>query len=172
MSPRTGRPAGGWRDADGAPITVGARVQQVTTNPRWGVPCSRLGKRGEVLGWGATRLLVRFEGEDQPVSIIPHQVRITTSNGGPALARTPAMGTRYDRWRDARGTHIPVGARVEQAGTDARRGALCSRLGQRGEVIGRGTTRLLVRFEGEDQTVSVRPHLVRVLAHRDRDATR
>ncbi|MGH3900871.1 MAG: hypothetical protein ACRDTA_22030 [Pseudonocardiaceae bacterium] len=69
----------------------------------------------------------------------------------------------YDRWRDAQGIHVSVGARVEQAGTDARMGALRSRLGQRGEVIGRGTTRLLVRFEGEDQPVSIRPHLVRVV---------
>ncbi|MGH3935736.1 MAG: hypothetical protein ACRDS1_12305 [Pseudonocardiaceae bacterium] len=163
MSPRTGRPAGDWRDADGAPITMGTRVQQVKTNARWGAPRSRLGEQGEVVGWGATRLLGRFDGEDQPVSIIPHQVRITTSNGGSALVETPAVGTRYDRWRDAQGTHIPVGAHIEQAGTDARMGALSSRLGQRGEVIGRGTTRLLVRFEGADQTVSIRPHLVRVV---------
>lgn len=52
----------------------------------------------------------------------------------------------YDRWRDAQGIHVPVGACIEQAGTDARMGALRSRLGRRGEVIGRGTTRLVVRF--------------------------
>jgi hypothetical protein len=69
----------------------------------------------------------------------------------------------YDRWRDADGTHIPVGAQVEQIDSDARRGALRSRLGQRGRVTGRGTTRLRVRFDGEDQTVSIRPHLVRVI---------
>lgn len=69
----------------------------------------------------------------------------------------------YDRWRDVEGTHVPVGARVEQAATDARMGALRSRLGQRGQVTGRGTTRLRVRFDGEDQTVSIRPHLVRVI---------
>ncbi|MGH3766267.1 MAG: hypothetical protein ACRDTX_14145 [Pseudonocardiaceae bacterium] len=63
----------------------------------------------------------------------------------------------------AQGTHIPVGARFEQTGTDARRGALRSRLGQRGEVLGRGTTRLRVRFDAEDQPVSIRPHLVRVV---------
>lgn len=72
-------------------------------------------------------------------------------------------GRGYDRWRDTDGTHIPVGARVEQTGTDARMGALRSRLGQRGQVTGRGTTRLRVRFDGEAQTVSIRPHLVRVI---------
>lgn len=69
----------------------------------------------------------------------------------------------YDRWRDVDGTHVAVGARVEQAETDARMGALRSRLYRRGQVIGRGATRLVVRFDGEDQTVSIRPHLVRVV---------
>jgi hypothetical protein len=67
----------------------------------------------------------------------------------------------YDRWRDADGTHVPVGAWVEQTETDARRGALRSRLHIQGLVTGRGTTRLVVRFDGEEQTVSIRPHLVR-----------
>jgi hypothetical protein len=69
----------------------------------------------------------------------------------------------YDRWRDVGGTHVTVGTRVEQAETDARMGALRSRLYRRGQVIGRGTTRLVVRFDDEDQTVSIRPHLVRVV---------
>ncbi|MGH3845664.1 MAG: hypothetical protein ACRDS0_30185 [Pseudonocardiaceae bacterium] len=69
----------------------------------------------------------------------------------------------YDRWRDVDGIHVTVGVRVEQTETDARLGALHSRLGHRGEVISRGTTRLRVRFEGEDQTISIRPHLVRVV---------
>lgn len=74
----------------------------------------------------------------------------------------------YDRWRDVDGTHVPVGARVEQAVTDARMGALRSRLHRRGQVTSRRTTRLVVRFDGEDQTVSIRPHLVRVI-ERDGD---
>jgi hypothetical protein len=44
-----------------------------------------------------------------------------------------------------------------------------SRLHARGHVTSRGTTRLVVRFDGEGQTVSIRPHLVRVLAHRGQD---
>ena len=74
----------------------------------------------------------------------------------------------YDRWRDTDGVHVPVGARVEQTGIDARMGALRSRLGQSRQVTGRGTTRLRVRFDGEDQTVSIRPHLVRVTDRDDR----
>jgi hypothetical protein len=53
--------------------------------------------------------------------------------------------------------------RVEQTETDARMGALRSRLYRRGQVTSRGATRLVVRFDGEDQTVSIRPHLVRVV---------
>ncbi|MDQ3764928.1 MAG: hypothetical protein M3460_26485 [Actinomycetota bacterium] len=74
-----------------------------------------------------------------------------------------ARTRRYDRWRDVAGTHVPVGARVEQVGVDACMGAPRSRLQARGQVTGRGTTRLVVRFDGEDQMVSIRPHLVRVL---------
>lgn len=73
-----------------------------------------------------------------------------------------ARARRYDRWRDVDGTHVPVGARVEQVGVDARMGAPRSRLHARGWVTGRGATRLVVRLDGEDQTVSIRPHLVRV----------
>ncbi len=69
----------------------------------------------------------------------------------------------YDRWRDANGTHVRVGARVEQTKVDARMGALRSRLHARGQVTSRGTTRLVVPFEGEDHTVSIRPHLVQVI---------
>ncbi|MGH3812938.1 MAG: hypothetical protein ACRDUV_10835 [Pseudonocardiaceae bacterium] len=42
-------------------------------------------------------------------------------------------------------------------------GALPSRLHKQGEVLGRGTTRLTVRFDDEDTVASIRPHLVRVL---------
>ncbi|MGH3575676.1 MAG: hypothetical protein ACRDUW_28300 [Pseudonocardiaceae bacterium] len=73
----------------------------------------------------------------------------------------------YDRWRDVDGTHVPVGARVEQTGTDARMGALRSRLHVRGQVTSRGTTRLVVRFDGETKPVSIRPHLVRVIERDD-----
>jgi hypothetical protein len=40
---------------------------------------------------------------------------------------------------------------------------LRSRLYRRGQVTSRGATRLVVRFDGEDQMVSIRPHLVRVI---------
>jgi hypothetical protein len=75
----------------------------------------------------------------------------------------------YDRWRDVDGIHVPVGARVEQTGTDARLGALRSWLHRQGHVTSRGATRLVVRFDGEDQTVTIRPHLIRVINRDDCD---
>jgi hypothetical protein len=73
---------------------------------------------------------------------------------------------RYDPWRDADGTHIPEGARVEQIAAAKEHGAHPARVHQQGEVIsygGRGSIRLRVRFDGEDQPVTIRPHLVRVV---------
>ena len=70
----------------------------------------------------------------------------------------------YDRWLDAAGIHIPDGAPVEQIEVDTLHGALRSRLHKRAEVLGRTrSTRLLVRFDGEHEQVSIRPHLVRVI---------
>ncbi len=69
----------------------------------------------------------------------------------------------YDRWHDTGGVHIPDECRVEQVAVGKEHGALPSRLHKRGEVIGRGTNRVNVRFDGEAKMVSVRPHLVRVL---------
>ena len=77
-------------------------------------------------------------------------------------------GPPYDPWRDARGTSIPVGARVEQLAVANEHGALTLRLHQHGVVIslggrsGRGH-RLRVRFEGESEPVSIRPHLLQVI---------
>jgi hypothetical protein len=81
---------------------------------------------------------------------------------------SPRRARRYDRWRDVDGTHVPVGARVEQTQVDARMGTPRSRLHAWGQVTSRGATRLRVRFDGEDQPVSIRPHLVRVIEG-DRD---
>ncbi|MGH3698194.1 MAG: hypothetical protein ACRDQY_01725 [Pseudonocardiaceae bacterium] len=69
----------------------------------------------------------------------------------------------YDPWRDAHGAPVPPGCRVEQVAVAKANGALPSRLGKRGQVLGRGTARLIVRFDDENKAVSIRPHLVRVL---------
>ena len=69
----------------------------------------------------------------------------------------------YDRWRDATGAHVPTRCRVEQVEIDARLGAPRSRLGKQGQVIGRGSTRLVVQFDEESDAIRIRPHLVRRL---------
>lgn len=68
----------------------------------------------------------------------------------------------YDPWRDVDGVHISAGCRVEQIAVSKEHGALPSRLSKRGEVIGRGTNRVTVRFDTETKVASVRPHLLRV----------
>lgn len=71
---------------------------------------------------------------------------------------------RYDRWRDVDGVHVPDSCHVRQIDVDASHGALRSRLHKRAEVLGRTrSTRLLVRFDGERQQVSIRPHLVQII---------
>ena len=78
----------------------------------------------------------------------------------PAQPRRPA----YDPWRDTDGTPIPQHCRIQQAAAVHKgHGALPCRLHQQSQVLGRGTTRLTVQFDGEDTVVSIRPHLVRVL---------
>jgi hypothetical protein len=78
---------------------------------------------------------------------------------GRGRRRRPA----YDPWRDAAGVSIPPGARVEQVLVDRAHGALTSRLGKQAQVIRRCRgSRLVVRFDGETQPVSIRPDLVRL----------
>jgi hypothetical protein len=67
-----------------------------------------------------------------------------------------------DPWRDAQGTHIAL-FRIEQIAVNKEHGVLPSRLHQQGRVINRGHNRLYVRFDDDNQLISLRPHLVRVL---------
>jgi hypothetical protein len=78
---------------------------------------------------------------------------------GRGRRRRPA----YDPWRDAAGVSIPSDAGVEQVLVDRAHGALASRLGKQAQVLhhSRGG-RLVVRFDGEDHPVSIRPDLVRL----------
>jgi hypothetical protein len=68
-----------------------------------------------------------------------------------------------DPWRDAEGTDISFQSRVEQVVVDTEHGALASRLHQQGQVIGRGTNLVYVRFDRGNQMIALRPHLLRVL---------
>ncbi|HET9253688.1 MAG TPA: hypothetical protein VFO16_00620 [Pseudonocardiaceae bacterium] len=55
-----------------------------------------------------------------------------------------------------------MGARVERAGVDARLGAPRLWPHAQAQVTGLSATRL-VRSEGEDQRVSIKPHLIPVI---------
>ncbi|HKR48215.1 MAG TPA: hypothetical protein VJT72_01325 [Pseudonocardiaceae bacterium] len=70
---------------------------------------------------------------------------------------------RYDPWRDVHGVPIPQDCWVEQIAVHKGHGALPSRLHKQGQVLGRGTTRLIVQFDDNDELVRIRPHLVRVI---------
>lgn len=72
-------------------------------------------------------------------------------------------GTGRPHLRDIEDTPIPLYSRVEQVVVDEEHGALFSRLHQQGEVVGRGTHLLYVRFESDRETIALRPELVRVL---------
>jgi hypothetical protein len=76
----------------------------------------------------------------------------------PADAPPPAQ----QRWRDVDGTPISLFCQVEQVAAGAEPALLGSRLHQRGHVVGRGLASLYVCFPN-NQMISVRPHLLRVL---------
>lgn len=66
-----------WRDGRGVHIPDGCRVEQVEVAKEHGALSRRLGMRAEVIGRSqSNRLRVRFDGEDKPVSIRPHLVRV------------------------------------------------------------------------------------------------
>lgn len=69
----------------------------------------------------------------------------------------------FDPWGDIDGAPIPPQCRIEHVEIDKMLGALPSRLHRHGQVLGRGTTRLIVQFDGEHEQARIRPHLVRVL---------
>jgi hypothetical protein len=71
-----------WRDAEGAHIPDGCRVEQVEVDRSYGALRSRLRKRGKVVGRSrSNRLHVRFDGEAGPTSLRPHLVRVLEGYG-------------------------------------------------------------------------------------------
>jgi hypothetical protein len=69
-----------WRDTDDTPVPLRCRVQQITVAKEHGALRSRLNHHGEVIDRRGTRLHVRFDGEDKPVTIRPHLVRVLGNN--------------------------------------------------------------------------------------------
>jgi hypothetical protein len=83
---------------------------------------------------------------------------------------TPPEEPASDRWRDADGNHISLQNRVEQVAVDKNHGALRDRLHERGQVIGRGTRLIYVRFDYGNQLIALWPHHVRVIDGSDAGA--
>lgn len=98
-----------------------------------------------------------------PETRFPGRDPISQPRGDFTVPARPPSRPAYDPWRDAYGAQIPQHCRIEQVAVDKIYGALPSRLHKRGQVIGRGTTRINVRFDDENKLVRIRPHLVRVL---------
>ncbi len=66
-----------WRDHNGLHIPEQCRVRQVVVDRAHGALASRLGKWGVVVRRSrGGRLYVRFDGEQAPVSLRPHLVRV------------------------------------------------------------------------------------------------
>ena len=66
------------------------------------------------------------------------------------------------RWCDVEGTSVALFCRVEQVEEAPEPGALPSRLGQQGEVVGGGLESLFVRFS-DHAVVSLPPQVLRLL---------
>lgn len=67
------------------------------------------------------------------------------------------------RWCDVDGANIALSCWVEQVAEHPESGALFSRLHQCGQVLGRGSQQLYVRFAGEGQLISLPPHVLRLV---------
>jgi hypothetical protein len=67
----------------------------------------------------------------------------------------PTTRLACDPWRDAKGTPIPPQCRVEQIAVAEGQEALLSRLHQQGQVLSRGAYLLRVRFDHDNQLISM-----------------
>ena len=88
-----------WRDGDGAPITVGCRVEQIWIDAELGAALPA-GQTGPVLRRSATRPVVRFEGETTLARIRPQLLRVVSdSNADPDPAPSlPLPGWITPQW--------------------------------------------------------------------------
>jgi hypothetical protein len=70
------------RDADGNPIPLQSRVEQVVVDKKHGALPSRLHQQGQVIGQSAHLLYVRFNHENQLIALWPHLVRVLEAPDG------------------------------------------------------------------------------------------
>lgn len=82
-TPPAGSASDPWRDAEGTPIALQSRVEQVVVDTEQGALASRLHQQGQVVGRGTTLVYVLFECDRQLIALRPHLVRVLdTPDGG------------------------------------------------------------------------------------------
>ncbi len=70
------------RDAEGTPIALQSRVEQVTVDKEYGaLPC-RLHQTGRVTGLCTTLVYVLFDHENQLIALPPHVLRVLDTSDG------------------------------------------------------------------------------------------
>ena len=83
MSTSPARSASGpWRDAEGTPIPLQSRVEQVVVDKEHGALSCRLHQQGQVIGQGTNLLYVRFDRGNQLIALRPHLVRVLETPDG------------------------------------------------------------------------------------------
>ncbi len=71
-----------WRDAEGTPIPLPSRVEQVVVDKEHGALACRLHQQGQVVGRGTTLVYVLFAHDRQLIALQPHLVRVLPRPGG------------------------------------------------------------------------------------------
>jgi hypothetical protein len=69
-------------DADGTPIPLQSRVEQVVVDKDHEALPSRLHRQGQVIGRGMQLLYVRFDHDYQMIALRPHHVRVLETPDG------------------------------------------------------------------------------------------
>jgi hypothetical protein len=71
-----------WRDAEGTPISLQSRVEQVAVDKEHGALASRLHHQGQVVGRGTTLVYVLFDHDSQLIALRPHLLRVLNTTDG------------------------------------------------------------------------------------------
>jgi len=72
----TAHPGAPWTDAQGTPLPLGCRVEQIAVDQAQGAMRWRLHQQGLVIGWDTTWLHVCFERDRMLVVLRAHLVRV------------------------------------------------------------------------------------------------
>jgi hypothetical protein len=70
-----------WSDAEGTPLALGCRIEQIAVDQVQGAMRSRLHQQGLVIGWDTTWLHVCFDHDRMLVVLRTHLVRVLDADG-------------------------------------------------------------------------------------------